>query len=468
MPGTFVTDMGFKSGDEMKRVGISIAAILLTALVITAGWLGYTGASRPPDTGARPTPNAEVKTVPVQRGDVRQVLIVPGEVVPALWRELSLPVGGRLAELAVRPGDVVTQGQVLARLETGPLEQAVAVAQIDLEVKQATLEKLKAGPSAADLAAARADLAAAQARLDKLKAGPDPAAVERARFALERAKNSLWSAQLSRDAICGQSHGWQCDQAEAAVGNADVAVRQAQAELDRLLAEPSPDQVKAAELDVQKAQARLIQMTAGPSPADVKQAEMAVRTAEIALEKAQADLAAATLVAPFGGTVLDVEAQSGDRINADAPLIELADLTRLEVRTTVGQEDVIAVHTGQEVMLSFDVFPEETCRGEVDRVIPKKTQSQVVTYEVLITLDKSPSGLLPGMTADAEIAIAERKDVLVLPRRAIRVRPNTTISVPVLEAGRVVTRSVQIGLVGDLNAEILSGLNKGERVVVGR
>ena len=185
-------------------------------------------------------------------------------------------------------------------------------------------------------------------------------------------------------------------------------------------------------------------------------------------EKAQADLAAATLVAPFGGTVLDVKARPGDRVNADAPIIELADLTRLEVRVTVGQEDITAVHSGQEVRLIFDVLPEETFQGRVDRVIPRKTAGQVVTYEVFIALDETPSGLLPGMTADAEIAIAERKDVLVLPRRAIRARPYTTVSVPVLEASRVVTRSVEIGLVGDLNAEILSGLQEGDRVVMER
>ena len=143
-------------------------------------------------------------------------------------------------------------------------------------------------------------------------------------------------------------------------------------------------------------------------------------------------------------------------------------LTQLEVRVTVGQEDITTVHPGQEVMLSFDAFPEETSRGQVDRVIPRKTQGQVVTYEVFITLDETPSGLLPGMTADAEIVVAERKDVLVLPRRAIRARPYTTVSVPVLEAGRVVTRTVKIGLVGDLNAEILSGLREGDRVVVRR
>lgn len=87
--------------------------------------------------------------------------------------------------------------------------------------------------------------------------------------------------------------------------------------------------------------------------------------ARIALAKAQANLAAATLVAPFGGTVLDVKAWPGDRVNPGAPIIELADLIQL-----------------------------------------------------------------------AEIVVTERKDVLVLPRRAIRARPYTTVSVPVLEASR--------------------------------
>jgi hypothetical protein len=82
-----------------------------------------------------------------------------------------------------------------------------------------------------------------------------------------------------------------------------------------------------------------------------------------------------------------------------------------------------------------------------------------------VTLDQPPPGLLPGMTADADIIVVERKDVLTLPRRSIRARADATIPLPVLQAGQTITRSVKIGLVGDLNVEVLSGLQEGDQVV---
>jgi macrolide-specific efflux system membrane fusion protein len=69
------------------------------------------------------------------------------------------------------------------------------------------------------------------------------------------------------------------------------------------------------------------------------------------------------------------------------------------------------------------------------------------------------------MTADADIIVAERKNVLTLPRRSIRATANATINLSVVQNGQVVSRSVKIGLVGDLNAEILSGLQEGDQVV---
>lgn len=368
--------------------------VVLVGLVVVAGWLGYRGAIRSPGPATQPPAHLEINTIPVTRGDVRQVLVVPGEVVTSLRRGLGFPVGGRLAELSVHPGDTVTRGQTLARLETEPLEQAVKRAQEDLAAKRAALEKLRAG-SSFDLVVALADLLGIAIDVVTAEAG------------LARLKMVL------------------------------VAVSQ----LTRLLAVVDRS-------------------------GDIDQAEAAVRMAEQALKEAKSNLEAATLVAPFDGTVLEVKAQPGDWVSANTPLIELADLTQLEVRTTVAQEDIMAVHPGQEAVLTFDVLPEETFPGRVKRVIPKKTEGQVVTYEVFIALEGRPAGLLPGMTADVEIVLAEHKDVLVLPRRAIHARPYTTVSVPVLVGDQVVTRSVQIGLVGDLNAEILSGLQEGDRVVV--
>jgi multidrug efflux pump subunit AcrA (membrane-fusion protein) len=144
----------------------------------------------------------------------------------------------------------------------------------------------------------------------------------------------------------------------------------------------------------------------------------------------------------------------------------MADLSKLEVQTSIGQQDVVAVQAGQPASITFDARPGETFTGKVSRVVPKKAStSGAVTYTVFVSVDKAPAGLLPGMTADADIIVAERKNVLTLPRRSIRATANATINLSVVQNGRTVSRSVKIGLIGDLNVEILSGLQEGEQVV---
>jgi HlyD family secretion protein len=167
--------------------------------------------------------------------------------------------------------------------------------------------------------------------------------------------------------------------------------------------------------------------------------------------------------------VLSVEAGVGDQVSPGSPVLVLADLSRMEARATVTQAEAGLVEEGQPVILRFDAFPEAELRGRVLGIVPEPVGAGgVVTYAVPISLEGFPEGLLPGMTGDGEIVLAERRDVLVLPRRAIRARPNSTVTLRVLTDQGIELRTVRIGLVGELNAEILSGLEEGERVVVER
>ena len=447
----------------MKRATVVLIALVALALIGGAGYLGFQGTQSP----AMPPPSAP-RTVPVTRGDVRQTVNAPGQLVTTRQADLALDVGGRLAKVAVSSGDRVQKGDVLARLETSPMEQAVAAAQANFDVKQISLDGLDAGPSAANLAAARVSLAAAQAKLDKLKAGPDPAAVERARFALEMAKNNLWSTQLSRDAVKGRpgTANYVKTQMDITVANAEIAVRQAQTELDRLLAGPSPDEVEATELEAQRAQAALAELTAGPSSVELMQAEAAARAAEIALEQAQADLEETLLRAPFDGVVLEVNAAPGGRIAAGATLITLMDPTALEARVTVIEEDLPLIEIGQPVELFVDALPDASLHGHVARIIPQSVPGESPRYPVYISLDDElPAALAPGMTIDASIIIAERQDVLTLPRALVRARSDGTGQVEMWSHGQVEERTVRVGLRGDLRVEILEGLREGEQVV---
>jgi len=164
--------------------------------------------------------------------------------------------------------------------------------------------------------------------------------------------------------------------------------------------------------------------------------------------------------------VLSVTGQVGDTVAANAVVVEMADLSQVQVQASIGQQDVISVQAGQSATITFDARSGETFTGKVSRVVPQRAStSGAVTYTVYISVDQAPTGLLPGMTADADIIVAERKNVLTLPRRSIRATANATINLSVVQNGLTLSRSVKIGLVGDSNVEILSGLQEGDQVV---
>jgi HlyD family secretion protein len=220
-----------------------------------------------------------------------------------------------------------------------------------------------------------------------------------------------------------------------------------------------------AALQVELARAELAQLAAGPSAADLRQAAAAVQLAELSLTRAESDLQAATLVAPFDGTVLEVRAGPGEMIAAGQGLIRLADDSGLEVEATVIEEDLPLVQSGQKVELFFDAQPDAQVLGSVARVVPQRLPGDRPLYPIYITSLELPEGLVAGMTADASIVVDSRQDVLRLPRALVRARSDGTATVQLWTGSEVEERTVQVGLRGDLYIEILDGIAQGEEVV---
>jgi HlyD family secretion protein len=190
-----------------------------------------------------------------------------------------------------------------------------------------------------------------------------------------------------------------------------------------------------------------------------------VQLAELSLARAQADLEAATLVAPFNGTVLEVHAGPGEMVSAATGLIRLADGSRLEVEATVIEEDLPLVRSGQKVELFFDAQPEAQVVGGVARIVPQRLPGDRPLYPVYITIVDLPEGLLAGMTADASIVVDLRHDVLRLPRVLVRARSDGTATVQVWTGSEVEERTVHVGLRGDVYIEILDGIEEGQEVM---
>jgi hypothetical protein len=155
----------------------------------------------------------------------------------------------------------------------------------------------------------------------------------------------------------------------------------------------------------------------------------------------------------------------GESVPAGQALFVLADPRAVEVRATLVEEDVPVVQPGQVASLFFDALPEAEVAGRVARIVPQRAPGDRPLFPLYLSIDSVPEGVAPGMTVDASIVIDSRENVLRLPRALIRTRVDGTAQVEVWLGDRAETRTIKVGLRGDVFVEILEGLREGEAVV---
>jgi HlyD family secretion protein len=165
--------------------------------------------------------------------------------------------------------------------------------------------------------------------------------------------------------------------------------------------------VKISQAQVAQAQAELERLRAGATPEEIAVVEATVARAREALATAQAMLGQATLTAPFDGTVALIQVRPGEQVLPDQPVLMLGDLTTLWVETTdLDEIDVARVEVGQQVDLTFDALPEKVLPGRVVRIAPMSTPGQTATtYKVVVEFEESDPALRWGMTAFVDISV---------------------------------------------------------------
>lgn len=169
---------------------------------------------------------------------------------------------------------------------------------------------------------------------------------------------------------------------------------------------------------------------------DLDTAVQALKSAKAQLALAQAqvvrdrtNLNNTVIRSPVSGVVVSRLVDVGQTVAASlqAPtLFTIArDLSHMQIDTSYAEADVGNIRVGQQATFRVDAFPNRTFRGEVRQVrLNPTTQQNVVTYDVVVSVDNPDQALLPGMTAYVNIVVAQRKDVLMVPNAALRFRPS--------------------------------------------
>ena len=444
----------------------SIVALLLAAALIA--WLVV-----------RSRASDDLITAPVTQATVVASVTASGTVNPQNLISVGTQVSGTIASIPVDYNSKVKRGQVLARLDPSTLqaqlEQAqAALAQAGAQVGQAaaSVNGAQAGISAAsaNAAAQQAAVASAEANVGKTQAALTLARKTQARDAALLAQGYV--AQSTVDT----------DRSNVAQDESDVAAAQA-----------AVAQAQASDL-AGNATVRQNSATAQGQVASAQAAQANVQAAAAVVRQDELNLQHAIITSPVDGTVVARDVSVGQTVAASLQtptLFSIAqNLAKMEVDINVGEPDIGNVKPGEAVSFSVLAYPNQVFHGTVSQVrINPQTLNNVVTYDVVVFAENAGGKLLPGMTANATINVANAPNALTVPLDAIHsaaaattpwgnvsgsggaVEAGTTAQILVDRNGKAMPVNVYVRLTNQTQAAVqplqANGLAAGDRVVVG-
>ena len=215
-----------------------------------------------------------------------------------------------------------------------------------------------------------------------------------------------------------------------------------------------------------------------------RKAKEQVNTSRESVQKAQTNLGYATITSPIDGVVLSKAVEEGQTVAASFNTPELftiaKDLTDMRVIADIDEADIGGVKEGQRVSFTVDAFPDDQFEGRVTQVRQQATtESNVVTYEVVISAPNNDLKLKPGLTANVTIFTLEKNDVLAVPAKALRFQPNEALlqkgqtiadcegahKLWTLEGNTFKAHKVETGTTNGVLTEITGGIAAGTEVL---
>jgi HlyD family secretion protein len=347
---------------------------------------------------------------------------------------IAFKMTGKLIERAVDEGDRVTQGMVVARLDTDQLQQqrnrdqaALLAAESVLPQLATTIEQRKTS-LAAELELRQAETNQAEAMLQALLAGSRQQQIQEAKAAVEQARAQLLQTQQDweRAQVLYKNDDIstaQRDQYKARFDAAAAALRQAEERSALVVEGPRKEEIEAARARV--AQARAGMRVTEAARLDVKRLEQELRTRRADVERARAQVAYidsqirdAVATSPVNGVVLVKSAEVGEVLGMGATVVAVGDLDKPWLRGYINEPDLGRVKLGSKARLTTDSYPGRVYWGRVTFIAseaeftPKQIQTPEervkLVYRIKIEVENPNQELKLNMPADAEILLEEK------------------------------------------------------------
>lgn len=466
----------------MKRKWI---LLILLGLLLAAGvGLGLRQTGLVGQAAAAATAAPGYQTTTARQGSITISVSGAGTLVSSRAVDLAFPASEEVAELKVQVGDSVKAGQALAVQADSPaLKLAVQQARTNLLAAQQTLSNLTArdgstlAQSLADWSAAQANYAKAKANVRKTGQGRCEKSVTEMYYYqwLDLQKElSPWQQALDdgnsgygRDFILEHLQPlWKKSSAAWANYNYCQTFTSEEVETSQAALQLAEAKMNQAGRDYQA-----LKTAKGIDTTELEIAQAALDSAVLQLAQAQANLDGAVMTAPVDATVTAVNGEVGEPSGTDT-FITLTDLDHPQVQINIDETDLQNFTSGCPAAVSFDSVSGQSFSGIVSQVSPALVDVRGVSMaQGLIDLEQNRTlagKVLPlGLTATAEITCSQVNDTLVVAAQAVYFPPEGSPYVYLPDAaGQPVKREVQVGLKTVALAEILSGLQPGDQVIL--
>ena len=468
-----------------KKIIIAVSAVAVLAIVVLVSVF----ASRKEES--------EVTTVKIDvRPELRQTVTASGEVRPIRYIKLTSEVQGRIEEIYVVAGDIVTQGKPLVRIDPTQLQSNQEAQWAAAQASMNDVQSARNAVSSAQQGLVVAESAVAQAR-QQLVAVQN--SVERAQVDLNTAQREL--KRFSDLIEAGVSSRSEYDAARDKFDQAKIALETARANL------------ASQKIAVQEAIERANQQRIAVRDARtfIKTSEMRASQQQALLRGQSSQRSKATQLSPLNGVIADIPARVGEFAVAGlstTSLMTIADMSTINVEVNVDETEISNVEVGQPVKVKVDALGEKEIQAVVNQKNPlavSKSDTQgglsarvnvqeakefKVTVELKDMTDEIRNALRPGMSATATITTKVKNNVVAVPLEAIVEKapnaapsPAATVAgntptpvdqkaknlkgVYILEGSKVRFIEVTTGITGEADIEITSGVQAGMEIVRG-
>jgi HlyD family secretion protein len=402
------------------------ALIIIAALLVLAGGGFYVYKTK------ASSDDGKYITQPVKKGDIVSSVSATGKLQAKVSVLVGTEVSGTIRQILTDYNRTVKKGQVLVKLDQELFQAQVDLARANLMNAQAKLREMESGRGIQS--------SSVKTAIDEKKANMDKTEAD-----FKRNQTLFDKGMISRSDL----------------DTSRQAYLVAKAQHEQVVVEVAKNDVT----DAQIAEAK----------AAVKQSQASLRTAETNLSKT-------VIRSPMDGVVIDRTVEVGQTVAAsfNTPnLLTIGDLAVMQVEVSIDEADVGQAKVGQKAHFTVDAFPDRVFEGTLAQVYyAPVTVQNVVTYTGIVEVANKDGLLRPGMTANVKIITSEKKDVLLVPNSALRVKIDQAArekkskgapgmkKVWVLKDKKPQEVKVKLGVTDFNNTEVISGLSEGDNVIV--